>query len=307
MDAFISPLFVNGLRGRVLHMPGPKHHSPEVLFVYGHHSSIERWQGVAELMAQYAAVTMPDLPGFGGMDSLYRIGKLATLDNLADYLANFIAEYYPASKRFSIVGMSLGFVVVTRMLQRHPDIATRITTCISLFGFAHKDDFILPLKRRRFGLRVAKLFSRPGFASAYRAVLLNRFVLSRAYHRTPNAREKFKNATTEEHAANMDFEIKLWQNSDLRTYMQTTAEFLQLDNTLAQINLPVYHVAVAKDRFFDNKTVEKHYARIFTNVIALAELQSANHAPTRIKTAAEAEAFIPPELLKKIAAAATNK
>lgn len=307
MEAFISPLFVDGLRGRVLHMPGPKHNSAEVLFVYGHHSSIERWQGVAELMAQYAAVTMPDLPGFGGMDSLYKIGKPATLDNVADYLADFIAHYYPARKQFAIVGMSLGFVVVTRMLQRHPHLASRITTCISLFGFAHKDDFILPLKRRRFGLRVATIFSRPGFARAYRLALLNRFVLSRAYHRTPNAREKFKNATPKEHAANMDFEIELWQNSDLRTYMQTTAEFLQLDNTQTKVNLPVYHVAVAKDRFFDNKTVEKHFAKIFTNVILLAELQNANHAPTRIKTAAEATAFIPQELLQKITNVAATK
>jgi len=303
----ISPLFINGLRGRVLHLAGPKHDSPEVLFVYGHHSSIERWQGVAELMAQYAAVTMPDLPGFGGMDSLYKTRKPATLDNLADYLADFITHYYPASKRFSVVGMSLGFVIVTRMLQRHPKLAPRITACISLFGFAHNDDFILPLKRRRFGLRVAKLFSRPGFAAAYRGALLNRFVLSRTYHRTPNAREKFKNATPEEHAANMDFEIELWQNSDLRTYMQTTAEFLQLNNTRVRINLPVYHVAVAQDRFFDNETVEKSLAKIYTNVIVLVELQNANHAPTRIKTAEEAKTFIPPELLKKIAAAATEK
>lgn len=307
MEPFISPLFVDGLRGRVLHIPGPKHNSPEVLFVYGHHSSIDRWRGIAELMADYASVTMPDLPGFGGMQSLYKIGKPANLDNLADYLADFIRQYYALGKKFSIVGMSLGFVVVTRMLQRHPELAARVTTCISLFGFAHKDDFTLPLKRRRFGLRVARIFSRPGLAGAYRALLLNRFVLSRAYHRTPNAREKFKNASPEEHAANMDFEVKLWQEADLRTYMQTTADFLQLDNTRVRINLPVYHVAVAQDRFFDNKTVEKSLAKIYTNVIVLVELQNANHAPTRIKTAQEAKTFIPPELLSKIAAAATEK
>lgn len=116
-DEYIEPLNMNGLQGRVLHMPAPKGRDKEILFVYGHHSSLERWFGLMQNLNRYAAVTMPDLPGFGGMDSFYKLGETATIDNLADYLASFIKMRYKRRKVI-IVGMSFGFVVATRMLQR---------------------------------------------------------------------------------------------------------------------------------------------------------------------------------------------
>ena len=85
--------------------------------LYGHHSSLERVYGLAEDMSQYGNVTIPDYPGFGGMDSFYKIGMKPTLDNLADYLATFVKLRY-RGKKVTIVGMSLGFVIATRMLQR---------------------------------------------------------------------------------------------------------------------------------------------------------------------------------------------
>ena len=65
---YIVPLNINGLDGRLLHMPAPegKSKNMEILFIYGHHSSIERWWGVVQVLNRYGAVTMPDLPGFGG-------------------------------------------------------------------------------------------------------------------------------------------------------------------------------------------------------------------------------------------------
>lgn len=300
MEQFISPLTVQGLHGRVMHLPGPASSKKEALFIYGHHSSLERWQGIMQLLNQRCAVTMADLPGFGGMDSLYKIGKTANLDNLADYLAAFIRERYD-TKHITIVGMSLGFVIATRMLQRHPDLTLQVDMLVSLFGFAHKNDFVLPPNRRNFFLWGSRVFAMPVLATVYRKLLLNRFVLSRAYHKTPNAREKFKDATPEQQRENMDFEIKLWQDSDLRTYMKTGSEFLTLDNTRVKINLPVYHIAVAADRYFDNKSVEKHFRQIFSDYHLLAELKNANHAPTFIANAKQAALFIPPALLDAIA------
>lgn len=298
---YISPLVVNGLHGRVLHMPGPSANSPEVLFVYGHHSSIERWIGIMQLLHQRCSVTMPDLPGFGGMDSLYKIGKPATLDNLADYLADFITQRYTKGERFTIIGMSLGFVVVTRMLQRHPHLTRHVTKLVSLFGFSHKDDFILPPNRRNFFLWGSRVFAQPGLSHAYRALFLNKYVLRRAYHKTPNAKEKFKNNSPEQQAANMAFEIKLWQESDLRTYMKTSTEFLTLDNTKVHVGLPVHHIAVAADRYFNNDTVEKHFKQIFIDYKLVATLNNANHAPTFIATKQQAGALITPAVLDAIA------
>lgn len=307
MDTHISPLVVNGMHGRVMHMPGPAKDSPEVLFIYGHHSSIERWQGIMQLLNQRCSVTMPDLPGFGGMDSLYSIGKQATLDNIADYLADFIRQRYKPGDRFTLIGMSLGFVVVTRMLQRHPELTSYVKKLVSLFGFSHKDDFILPPNRRNFFLWGSRVFALPGMSSAYRALLLNRFVLSRAYHKTPNAREKFKDNSPDQQAENMAFEIKLWQESDLRTYMKTSTEFLTLDNTKVHVGLPVHHIAVKADRYFNNDVVEKHFRKIFLDYILIANLKNANHAPTFIATKQQAGALITPAVLDAIAPPVTER
>lgn len=294
----ISPLTYAGLRGRLLHAPGPKPDSPEIVFIYGHHSSLERWQGIAELFAQHFAVTMPDLPGFGGMESLYKRGKPATLDNLADALADFFASRY-AGRQVSVVGMSLGFVIVTRMLQRHPALAKNIHLLVSLFGFASAADFKHPPKNLYH--LASRTFALPVLANLYRMLFLNRFVLSNTYHRTPNAREKFKNATPAQHKEFMEFEITLWQQDDTRTYMKTSHQILTLDNTKkGRVDLPVYHIAVANDRFFDNGRVKAHYRQIFSGFHLLAEVMGGNHAPTRIKNAQEAEGMLPPRLMARL-------
>jgi pimeloyl-ACP methyl ester carboxylesterase len=299
MDQYIAPLHINGLTGRVAHIPGPTPDAPEVLFVYGHHSSIERWFGIMELFSERCAVTMPDLPGFGGMDSLYKIGKSATIDHLADYLADFMRQRYP-NKKVIIVGMSLGFVITTRMLQRHPELTGNIQKLISLFGFAHTDDFKMSPKQRTFFLHGSRFFSLPITSRLYRMALLNRFILSRSYHKTSNAKEKFKGLSPEEHKQHMDFEIALWQDNDLRTYMKTGAEFLTLDNTHVKVNMPVYHVAVARDRYFDNTSVEKHFSKIFSSYHLIAELQTGSHAPVRVSTAKEARHLIPAALFETL-------
>src|SRR4051812_40524605 len=102
---FIKPLYINELQGRMLHMPAPKGKKREILFVYGHHSSLERWWGLMQDLNQYGAVTMPDLPGFGGMEDLYKIGKKPDVDTLADYLATFIRMRYKR-KKVTIAGLS---------------------------------------------------------------------------------------------------------------------------------------------------------------------------------------------------------
>ncbi len=91
---YIVRLNMNGMQGRMLKMPAPTSTSRSFLFIYGHHSSLERWWGVIQDLSQYGAVTMPDLPGFGGMDSFYKIGEKPTIDNYADYVAAFIKMEY---------------------------------------------------------------------------------------------------------------------------------------------------------------------------------------------------------------------
>ncbi len=284
---FIVPLNMNGMDGRMLRMPAPKNKSREILFVYGHHSSLERWWGVIQVLNQYGAVTMPDLPGFGGMDSFYKIGKKPTIDNLADYLASFIKLRYK-NRRISIAGLSFGFVVATRMLQRYPELAKKVDIFISVVGFSRYDDFAFS-KTRHFIYRwAAKLFGLRLPAVFFKLVCLNPLVIRLAYARTHNAQVKFKGLTPENRRAMMDFEIHLWHSNEIRTYMYTTQAFLTLDNCNRRVDLPLYHVSVDADQYFDNQVVEQHLKIIFSDVNIIKSKMDA-HAPSIIadkKTAA---------------------
>lgn len=292
---FIVPLNMNGLEGRMLHMPGPKNAKREVLFVYGHHSSLERWWGIAKFINRYAAVTMPDLPGFGAMDSFYKIGRDASLDNYADYLAAFIKLRYKHKKPV-VVGMSFGFIVVTRMLQRFPELTKKVEMVVSFAGFAHKDDFTFSKTRWRSYYALSKIFSHRLTALFFRYVVLHPAILRFAYKRTHNAKEKFEGIVGEELDEITRFEIRLWHDNDVRSYMRTTSEFLNLNNCDRKIDMPVHHIAVAADRYFDNNRVEQHFRVIFSDYLLLKTLKLGNHAPSVIADESAAAAFIPPKL-----------
>jgi len=297
---FIVPLDINGLEGRMLHVPAPKGKNKEILFIYGHHSSLERWWGLMQVMNRYAAVTMPDLPGFGGMDSFYKIGKKPTIDNLADYLAAFIKMRY-RRKRVIVVGMSFGFVVVTRMLQRYPELTKKVDMCVSIAGFAHKDDFVFSKSRWTLYRYGAAFFSRRIPALLFRYVGLHPFLLRTVYRHTHNAKDKFKGVVGEELEEITQFEIRLWHENDVRTYMRTTVEFLTLDNCDRRVDIPVHHVAVKADRYFDRHIVEQHLQVIFSRFNLLAVLQAGNHAPSILADEESAKPYIPPKLRRLLA------
>lgn len=292
----ITPLDINGLNGRMLRLLAKGSKKREILLVYGHHASIERMIGFVEELNKYGTVTLPDLPGFGGMESFYKIGEKPTLDNLADYLAAFIKLRYKR-RRITIFGMSLGFLIVTRMLQKYPEIAKRVDLLISIVGFAHHEDFILP-RRIRWPLRImSSIFSRKYTAWFLKTFILRSFVIRTCYALVADNHSKLKDANKQEQIRRIDFEVKLWQINDIRTYMDTTITMLRADTCDILVPLSVYHVAVDIDRYFDNHRVEQHLGVIYKHVYVINANQQA-HAPTVVATAKEASSFIPPELRK---------
>lgn len=294
IEDYIVPLNINGLRGRMLRLPAPKSKRREILLVYGHHASIERMQGLAEELNRYGAVTLPDLPGFGGMESFYKLGVKPTLDNLADYLAAFIKLRYKR-RRVTIIAMSFGFLVATRMLQKYPELTKKVDLLVSIVGFAHHDDFILP-KRVRWPLRIgASVFSNRLPAWFMKTVVLRGPVIRACYSVVADRHSKLKDADKEIQKKRIDFEIVLWQINDIRTYMDTSITMLRANVCTEQVKMPVYHVAVDVDRYFDNHRVEQHLAVIFDPVHVIPAKMSA-HAPTVVATAKDAAPFIPTKL-----------
>ena len=295
---YILPLYINGLSGRMIRLPAPKGKNREILFIYGSHASLERWWGLALALNKLGAVTMPDLPGLGGMTSLYKIGQTPTIDNLADYLAAFLKLRYK-NKKVTILGMSLGFVIVTRMLQKYPHLTSKVDNLISVVGFVHKSDLTFSKKRLFIYTLASKVFARKWPAIFFRYTALQPFLIRSVYHKTINAKDKFAHIAPEKFEETMDMEIKLWHANDVRTQFRNYLDMFSLDNTKKRINLPVYHVAAKHDRYFDNLLVEEHMRRVFDD-FTIYYTAIPNHAPTVIATIKDADPFIPTALKNKI-------
>lgn len=292
---YIKPLDMNGLSGRMACLPAPAGKHTEILFVYGQHSSLERWWGLLKYVNKYGAVTAPDLPGFGGMESFYKIGAKPTLDNYADYLAAFVKMRYKR-KKVIIVGMLFGFVVATRMLQRYPELSGHVRMLVSLAGLTHKDDFIFSKRRYRFYWLIGAACSHWIPATLYKLLFLNSFVLRHTYDHTYQARNKFAAARSpEEFKRFMDMEVNLWHVNDPRTHAYTLVELLSLDNCKKRLDVPLWHVTVHGDQYLDPKRVEQHM-RVAFKKVHMTESKMKYHAPSIIADEAAAAPLIPSKL-----------
>jgi pimeloyl-ACP methyl ester carboxylesterase len=297
MADYMLPLNINGLQGRMLRMAPPKGKKLEILFVYGHHASLERYFGVAELLNRHGGVTVPDLPGFGGMDAFYKIGKKADLDSLADYLASFIKLRY-RNKKFVIAGYSLAVPIITRMLQKYPELTKKIEMVVSIAGFTHKDDFNFS-KRRYFIYRLAtKFLSRRLAAGFYKHLILRPIFIRYIYRHLFNAKQKFTGKAGEDLQAAIDMEVSLWRNNDPRTYMATAVMMFSLELPgHGHIDLPVYHAGVVNDHYFNNVRVEQHMRAIYSDFIH-GKIKTPTHAPSIVASAKEAAFFVPKEFIR---------
>jgi len=283
----------------MLRMP-PLGKKREILFIYGHHSSLERWFGVAQYFNKYGGVTIPDLPGFGGMDPLYKIGKRPTLDEMADYLAAFIKLRFKRQK-FTLVGLSLGFMIIIRTLQKYPELAGKVDMLVSFAGFSHHDDF--RFSRRTFlmwrwgssffshYLSAAFLkhvaFKRPFILAGY--AVAEKVFISDVHSKIRSANDK------EERKKRIDFEVRLWQCNDPQTYASMAVTMFTLDLTGEHVDLPVHHIAVDTDRYFDAVRVEAHMRMIFKDFRPIS-IDVPAHAPSVLATAEDTEPFVPPAL-----------
>ena len=295
---YIQPLHINGMQGRLLKVPARGRKKREMLLIYGHHALLERWWGLIENLQTYGNITMPDLPGFGGMDSFFTIGKQPTIDNYADYLAAFVKMTY-RRKRVTIIGISFGFVVATRMLQRYPELTKKVDLVVSVVGFMHRDDFLFPPKRRVDYHIFTRIMGTAPLAFLIRYIGLNKFVIKNIYVRLPAGKRRFVEMTPDDFKALMDFEVELWQKNDVRTHWRTTSEFLELDNCQSQIDLPVWHVQSSGDHYFDNDVVEQHMRVVYSDYTS-GIMKSPAHTPSILGDKKELSVMVPAALRRKL-------
>lgn len=292
----ILPLYMNGLSGRMLRLPPPPRKKGDILVVYGHHTSLERIQGVAEYLNKYSGVTIPDLPGFGGMQSFYKIGEKPDIDTMADYLAAFVKLRY-RNRRFSILGLSYGFAVAARMLQKYPEIAKKINILVSWAGFVHKDDFRWKKSTVLFLREGSRFFSMRLPAAFGQHLILRAPLIKATYNLIENRHPKFKESdkSKKKRDERINFEILLWKINDLRTYMRVTVSMFILNLCNTHVDLPVYHVGIEDDHYFDNLLVEQHMRTIF-NDFHLIKSKMTAHAPAVIATSDDIAPYVPSKL-----------
>lgn len=301
---YIQPLYINGMNGRMLHVPASGKKKREMLVVYGHHALLERWWGLIQNFAEFGAVTMPDIPGFGGMDSFYKIGQKPTIDAYADYLAAFVKMKYKR-KKVTIIGISFGFVVATRMLQRYPELVKRVDLVVSIVGFMHRTDFLFTPRQRTDYSILARVFASRPVAWIIRYCGLNGFVIKHIYVRTAPGKRRFIEMDPIDFQTMMDFEVRLWQANDVKTHWRTTSEFLMLDNCKTSIDLPLWHVVSKGDHYFDNHVVEQHM-RVVYNDYHQGIMNSKAHTPSVLGDKKELSIMIPPALRRVLRKAETE-
>ena len=291
-DNFIVPLNMNGLKGRMLYLPSRLRRSKpkNILMVYGQLSTIERWWGLARVFNTLGAVTMPDLPGFGGMDSFYKINKEPSIDNQADYLASFIKMRFKRS-RFVLVGKSYGFIVITRMLQRYPDLSKQVELLISIEGYSDHEDFIFSKKRYYINLISSSILSRKLPALLFRSFALRPKVLKMFFTHNHQGSGRSDKELNEE--------IALWRLNDIRTHMYSTHELLIFTNCNKQVKLPIWHVSAKSYRFFNNHRVEQHFRVIFEDFLPLY-FRPRFRSPLMFNDKSEALPLVPPKLRRAV-------
>ncbi len=293
-EDMVSPIEIQGLRGRMLVHPARGNAAKRnIVFVYGIHGSLERFYGIIHFLARFGRVTVPDLPGFGGMEPFYSIGKRPSLDANADYLAKFI-EKNVGSEPLTLIGLSYGLVVITRLLERHPELQSRVALAVSVMGLADGRDIKLR-GMKRFAPEALFWIGRTRPLDRILQYMTVRPWVLRSMYRPQHP--KMQALSAEERPEFIAYESYLWQCNHMRTYSVCMHELFGLRATSAQIAVPVHHISTTRDHWLDIVSAERHLRQMYATV-NLHNSTLSNHGGTAYAEEEEARAMIPGSVVK---------
>ncbi len=300
----LSELNIGGLHGRILKLEACDDQDLDILVVYGIHSSLERMYTTAKFHSRYGRVWMPDLPGFGGMDSFYEINRLPDLDSYADYLYTCLKTYKLDEKRIRIVAMSFGFLVVTRMLQKYPKMSRNIEFVISFVGFGRTEDFSIKTFSRPL-VKLSILIGSSKLGSMFvEKLIFNKLSLRLmfAVFRILNPNPKYRHESKSKQKEAVEMELELWSSNDARTKFYTYKVLSDLDLTKSgkPIDLNLYDMVTPADQYFDSESVSSTLGKLYKQSSTFQASLDV-HAPSVIGSE-EDVAKIYPDSIKKILA-----
>ena len=301
-DIRIKPYEYKGLHGRYVHLPAKSPAAKRTFIIlYGHHATLERIIPIAETLSEYGDVYMPDNPGFGGMDSSYKIGQKANLEFFAGHLKYFIDNYVEPSRLISIMGISFGFQIAVDFVHRYPEYEQRIENLVSFAGFVSPRNIgMSPGKRILFKYLLGKT-GKSKLGAAVMGLAINDFTITKIYQLTWKQNVRFDSippSAVDEYIAG---QVMLWKSSDHRTHAQTGFDFFGANelSTYRFNDLSLIHVGIPRDHFINDAAVRKDMKLMFKKVLLL-ELDIPSHAPLDLDTPAKIKAVLPHELLEPL-------
>lgn len=278
----LEPLSVDGLNGRLLKIPAVHGSDQQILLIYGIHSSHERMYTMAKFLSNYGTVTLPDLPGIGGMDSFYMRSRRPSIDLYADYLYTFL-KIRGLNQNVKVVAMSFGFLVVTRMLQRHPDSRTWFESVISFVGFGRSTDFKNIASQRRWAVPISRLAATRSGSWIISTLIFNPLALRVMFALFRLFNPKYKQVEPAARRESQQMELDLWQRNDARTRFAIYVMFFTFDLTLGQpsLPLPLHDMTTPQDQYFDSRRVNESLKLLYRQV-SISQANLALHAPSII-------------------------
>jgi len=279
-ESTITSINIGGLQGRMLHLPAPEDKERKILIIYGLHSSIERMHTTAEFHNQYGEVTMPDLPGFGGMESFYKVNREPSLDSYADYLYTFMKSR-KLTEDVTVVAMSFGFLAVTRMFQKYPDSYKYVKDIISVVGFGKWTDFTMKARYRRLSVFLSRIFRTRFGGRLVKILIFNRISLRGLFWIFSLVNPKYQQSLGEERKAARAMELDLWTGNDTRTKFYTWVVVLTVDLTTVECTIPlqVYNMYSKTDQYFDSDRVRRSLEKVYETYTA-SVANTPLHAPS---------------------------
>lgn len=287
----------HGLMGRYAHWPAKaKNAKRTFVIVYGQHSILERIQPIAETLTSLGDVYVVDNPGFGGMDSAFRINLYPDLELYAGHLEHFISEYIPAGRQLTLLGISYGFQMTTELLLNYPKIKNRVETTVSFVGFVHPDNFETSFLYKFILLDILANIGRTRLGAIFLKLIIRKWTVILIYNLTKSIQTQFKSLSGEEARQYARTQALLWTINDHRTHAVTGWDlFKKNDLTRYRLDVPAVHIGVPKDHIFNNNRVTVELKAMFEN-IKFIKLHLDNHAPLDLDATDKITAIMPEEL-----------
>jgi len=296
---------INKLRGRLLYLPAKKQtkYPKKIVMLAGQHAAHERLYAVAQVLNDYGEVYSPDLPGFGGMTSFYKIGKQPTYDNYADYLYTFL-KANRLTEDVWFFSWSFGAQVMTRMFQKYPHTQQWVKTPIAFVGFARGSDFNVSRWYKTWLFALIYPASTKWGARLLQAVAFNKFTIKFVMTIFSLTKAKMQNDNGNLRRDMKKMEEYLWTVNDRRTHAATAVMMFHSDLTRYsddKIDLKLHNIITDSDQYFDNRRVKASFEKIYMGYKAYG-IDLRVHTPSMIADKQEVQDMLSEEVIKLLSA-----